>query len=438
MTRSALLSSLLLLSLSVTTGASIDSSLAVKFYRSPASPFPSGEINRRALEKNWVQDFAESSYRVRREKREFWVKAASVARDLQLSQFVYSNRSQKTYKVAGIAGASLLVSTNGGPAEWMHQSEFSPLPNDLGVAMTLTSSQLHEKPNWKSDSVLNVPAGSRLKILKFEDTWAQVSFESVGQITGWVDLHNLILKADFAAIVTTDQKNWIPVLYREGTEIVTADKKRIPLQKIKALVTKPELAISLVTDDSQNLLLRQNLTVISSDFQTWSLSKLQGHGSVYWKKNPTPTLRESQLQSGISLDELLKRDIVAVSFHPQKPNLALASAQGIFMTTDGKTWKKLKVFQNENHPVLIDSQSHLYVGSQRSQDMGKTFLPYFRLEALAPLVEQRQRSLIEKLKIRSLSLPRPGVLRMEVESNLGAVALAARTDQNFIQKWDFD
>jgi hypothetical protein len=418
--------------------SSIDSSLAVKFYRNPRSLFPSGEINRKELEKNWQQDFSESSYLVQRDKRQFWVKAASVARDLQLSQTVHSNRTQKDYQVRQVAGAFILGSTDGKAPEWLPLSDLSPLPQDLGVAMTLTNTQLHEKPNWKSDSILSVPSGSRLQILNLDDTWAEVTFESVGKITGWVDLNNLILKYDFASFASVDQKSWIPILYREGSELVSGDHKRIPLEKVKALVTKPNLAISIVTDDSEKLLLRQNLTLLRTEFQSWSRSRIAGHGDVFWKKDFNPELKETNLESGISFEELMKRDIVAVSFHPKNSNLAIASAQGIFLTMDGKKWKKLPIFQSQNHPVLIDAQGSIYVGSQRSQDDGKSFSPFFRWESLTPLVEQRQKSAVQQLKIRSLASPRPGILKMEVETNLGAISLAARSNQGLIQKWDFD
>lgn len=419
--------------------AALEKSLAVKFYRNPHSLFPSGEANQKDLEKSHVQDFTESSYLVEREKRRFWVKATSVVRDLQVSQSVYSSRTQKTYTVLQTAGASLLGSLGNGTApEWLSLTELTPLPHDSGVAMTLISTQLREMPNWKSESILSVPAGSRLQILRYSEAWAFVAFESVGRITGWVDLNNLILKHDFAAFIRTDKQAWTATLYREGAEIVTADKKRIPLEDIRGLMTKPDLGISLVHSESEGLLLRQRLTLLKTDFQTWSQSKLSGHGEVFWKKKSALRNQEAHLENGIHIDELMKREVVAVSFHPKNPNLALVSAKGIFLTTDGKTWRKLTNFKNQDFPVLVDSQSALYVGSQRSLNLGRNFSPFFRWEKLTPLLEQRQKSVVQQLKIRTLSNPRPGILRMEIETNLGPLSLAARTSGQLIQKWDFD
>ena len=436
---------LILFSLLVSTGFTAQASIAaqapaIKFYKSPKSFFPSGEASLKDLEKNRLKDHSEFSYLVQREKKQFWVKATSVARDLNLSEYVYSNTRKQTYKVQNIDGSAITaVPASGGAVETLSLAELSPIPEDTGVAMTLTSTQVHESPTWKSDSMLNLPPGSRLQILKFDDTWAQVTFESVGKVSGWVDLSNLVLKHDFAAFALWGEKNrWLQVVYREGSDLITPDHKRIPLSEVKGLITKPDLAISMVTDDDEHLLLRQNLTLLKTDSEPWALSKLQGHGEVYWKIGASTPPPDSHFSGGITIEELMKREVVSVSFHPKNPNVAVVSAGGIFLTTDGKTWNKISRFGDQDFPVLIDGQGFLYIGSHRSNDYGKTFSPYFRWELLAQLLEQKQKSPAQQLKIRNLTNPRPGILRMELETNSGPVRLAARTDGGFITKWDYD
>ncbi len=418
-------------------------SSAVKFYKSPRSFFPSGESNLKDLEKNRIKDHFEFSYLVQREKKQFWVQASSVARDLHLSDFVYNNQTRQTYRVQQISGSSLQgipVLAGAGDSQWMSLSDLSPIPEDTGVGLTLTSVQVHESPSWKSDSILNLPAGSRVQVVKIEDTWALVNFESIGKVSGWVDLSNLILKSDFAAFALWGKKNqWLQVLYREGSDLITSDKKRLPLAEVKGLITKPELAISIVTDDSEHLLLRQNLTVIKTEAQSWSLSKLSGHGEVYWKKDSVANISaDSHLDGDLTIEDIMKREVVSVSFHPKNPNLGLVSAGGVFLTRDGKTWNRLSRFGKSDFPVLIDAQGYLYIGAQRSPDYGKTFSPYFRWELLAQMLEQKQKSPAQQLKIKSLSTPRPGVIQMELETNSGPLRLAARSDQAFISKWDYD
>jgi hypothetical protein len=46
--------------------------------------------------------------------------------------------------------------------------------------------------------------------------------------------------------------------------------------------------------------------------------------------------------------------------------------------------------------------------------------------------------MVQQLKIKNLTNPRPGVLRIEVETTMGSMALAGRTDRSLIQKWDYD
>lgn len=418
----------------------LDPSLATKFYKSPRSLFHSGEANQRLLEKNWAKDYSDFSYLVHRENRKFWVRAASVARDLQLSQAVFSSRTQKQYKVLQTAGASILGKPIAGPGspEWLPLSELSSIPSDTGVVMTLTHTQLRQGPNWKSDSLLSVPPATRLKVLKIEDSWAQVSFESVGKTTGWVDLNNLLFKHDFASFIMTKSLRWTPVLYREGSDMVTTNKTRVPLNEVIGLVTKPDLGISLVTSDSEKLLLRQNLTLVKTEFQVWSMSRLEGHGEVFWKKKQNSTLLGRAQSKGLGIDELIKKEIASVSFHPKNPHIAIVSAQGIYITTDGKSWKHLAQFGQQNHPVLVDANSNFYVGTQRSLDGGKSFSHYFKLTNLAALIEKRQQSPAQHLKVKNLTSPRPGVLRLEVETAKGSLAFAARTSSEPIAKWDFD
>jgi len=420
--------------------ASIGPQSAIKFFKSPRSSFSSGEANLRELEKNKVKDHFEFSYLVKREQKQFWVQATSVARDLHLCDYVYSNEQKQTFKVQRIESSLVLATpVQGGPAEWLSLSQLTPIPEDTGSALTLTTTQIRERPSWKSDSVLSLPPGSRLQILKFDDTWAQVTFESIGKVSGWVDLSNVILKHDFAAFALWGDKNkWLQVHYREGSDLITTDNKRVPLSEVKGLITKPDLAISLVTDDAEHLLLRQNLTVLKTESESWALSRLTGHGEVYWKMDSSTPAPNAHLTGQIAIEELMKREVVSVSFHPQNPNYGLVSAHGIFLTIDGKTWQRLSRFGDQDFPVLIDTQGALYVGSQRSADIGKNFSPYFRWELLAQMLEQKQKSPAQQLKIRSLASPRPGIIRMELETNHGPLRLAARTNHGFITKWDYD
>ena len=444
----------LLTSLCTFAQASVNPALAIKFYQSPQSSFSSGEIHRKDLEKNWLGDHDEFSYLVQNGKKQHWVKADWIATDLHLSQTVYSQKTSRTYRSLKVQGSYLLGELET-PAkgslktvEWLSLRDLTPLPEDMGFALTLTSVQVRQLPSWKSDSVMTLPSQSRLKILKMEDTWALIEFESVGKISGWVDLSNLLTKYDFAAFAMTKEQQWLPISYREGSSLIVNSGKgspqKIPLSQITGLLTRPDLGISLVTEDSKNLLLRQNLNILKVDAEKWSISKLSGHGEVYWRKpsNVLPTaakgLTAQEMAEGLNTEELLKREITSVSFHPQNSNLGIASSQGIYLTTDGKFWKKLSQFKNQSFAVLIDAQSLLYVGGLRSFDLGKNFSPFLRWESLSQLIEQKNKRPSNQMRISQLSIPRPGILQMEVETDIGKVRLAARNSVDTLSKWDFN
>lgn len=421
-------------------------SLAVKFYQSPQSSFASGEINRRELEKTWLSDQDEFSYLVQNGRKQVWVKAEWIATDLHLSEKVYSQKNGRSYRTVKTQGSYLLGEAEDKKSiEWLPLNELTPLPEDLGIALTITSVQVRTQPSWKSDSAMTLPAQSRLQILRIEDTWALVEFESVGKVSGWVDLNNLLTKYDFAGFAMTAEQKWIPISYRSGTELVTSQNpsQKIPLSKITGLLTRPDLGISLVAEDSKNLLLRQNLTILKIDSEKWSISSLKGHGQVYWRRN-TAVQTISPMRSpladseGLTTEELLKREVTSASFHPKNPNVGIASSQGIYLTTDGKFWKRLTQFKNQSHAVLIDAQSVLYVGAMRSFDFAKSFSPFLRWENVSQLIEQKNRKPSNQMRISQLSIPRPGILQMEVETDLGKTKLAARNSADTLTKWDFN
>ena len=309
------------------------------------------------------------------------------------------------------------------------------------TAITVTSTQLREADTWKSGFIATIPSGTKLQIISLKETWAQVVFESVGKIHGWVDLNNVILRSDFASFIQAVDKPqiWRAVRFRDGTHLITEEGTRIELSKITAMKTKPDLGISISSNESQHLLLRQHLKIIKNDNDMWNVSQLKGHGAIYWK-NPKPLSlnAQSEANKGLSTDELLKREVVSVSFHPKNPLLGLASAQGIFMTVDGKKWQNISQFGSKNFPVLIDHAGHFYVGPERSQDQGKSFNSYFRWDHLAHLVETAQKHPGKQLRLKELTSPRPGILQIQLETDLGKIQLAARTDSALISKWDFN
>lgn len=357
--------------------------VAIPFYQSPHSLFPSGEASSSFLNKNKLSIQNEASLLVEKDRRQFWLSVRDVVRDSDLTE---------------------------------------------NTAISIKSTQIRETDSWKSGFRAHIPARSLLNVIRFKDTWAEVVYG--GSLRGWVDLNNLIIKADFASFVQVGNE-WHTVKYREGTTLIAENSERYELDKVTAMKTKPDLAISVTIQDSNYLLLRQNLKVLKSDSDSWNVSRLPGHGQVYWK-TPIVTAEEIVEKNRgpqISTDALLKREIVSVSFHPKNPNLGLASAQGIFLTTDGKNWQQLKAFGQKNSPVLISSEGEFFVGVEKSVDQGKSFHPFIRWDQLALLVEKYQGHPNKRLNLKDLSNPKLGVLQVQLETDLGKVSLSLPTRQ---------
>jgi hypothetical protein len=410
---------------------------AVKFFKNPQSLFPSGETNRSNLEKSLRKEHLESSYLVQRGASLFWVDALDLARDLQLSELVELKATKKIYRIKSISSYQAELIDNDGSSMIASLKEISPVSTDTGLAMALIPTQIRQFPSWKADAILSVPAGSRLQIVRFDDTWALVNFESVGKVSGWVDMSNLLFKFDFASFVQKKgQSSWIKVLHRQGAEMVTESGDKIAMQKLSGILTKPNLGISLTADDKNSLSIRQNLTIMDQDAEPWNISELKDFGLVYWKKPQS----SNQPPTPVSMtnDELLKREIFSASFHPNNPKVGAVSAKGIFVTENGTDWRQISRFKNVDQPVLIDESGNLLVGNLRSADMGRTFHPYFRWEPLAQLLENRQKSPAYRLKIKKISKLKPGFFRFEVETQRGPLFLAAKMDRGFINHWSFD
>lgn len=420
---------------------------AIKFFKTPQSLFPSGEVRRRELEKTIRKEHLESSYLVQSGQQMFWLNAPQIVRDLQLSEFAQLKSNKKIYKIQMINSYQAQLINEEGLTLTIPLKELASYPADLGLAMNLIPTQIRQHPSWKSDSLLTIPEGSRLQVLKFDDTWALVNFESVGKISGWVDMSNLIFKFDFAAFIQIkDQSDWLAVSYRQGTDVVTQDGKKIPIHKIGGVMTHSNRAISISANETTGLRIRQSLTVLDQDAEPWNISELKDFGTVYWKKNEAPQSPQNIEPRSLSTDDILKKEIFSASFHPKNPRRGVISAQGIYITEDGNTWRPLKNLSPINagaeskadYPVLIDEDGNLIVGNLRSADFGKTFHPYFRWEPLAQILEHRQKSPAYRLKIKKITPLRPGFLRFEVETQKGPLFLAAKLERGFIHQWNFD
>lgn len=414
------------------------SELAVPFFRTPDSQFASGEKNRLDLEKRKIREQSEFRYLVEVSGKKRKIDGRSVARDLHLAQQVYHPKLQKSYPVISVEGSRVWVQDLAAKSKDSFPiNELTPVVEDLGAALTLTGTNLRSEPDWKSNSILTIPAKTRLKILEIQEDWLKVEFESMSRISGFIDSQNVLLKLDFASFAW-DGKKWLPISHREGTEIVLKDRKHAKLSDIRAIITRPELAIVSDSANQEGLPLRQHLLIQQTENNKWNLSQLKGHGIVFWKSSkPELTRMEMDFKNTLNTDQILKLEITSVSFHPKNPSIGLVSAGGIYYTNDGWVWRKLEQFGNQNLPVLISERGEWFVGTQRSFNSGRSFQPYLHVDKLTLAVQQYLGSSLRDLRITDLS--DIGKQKIKIELNTGGHKLSASAliGQSPMTYWDF-
>ncbi|PWU19033.1 MAG: hypothetical protein C5B49_06375 [Bdellovibrio sp.] len=366
-------------------GGAVQVGNASPFYRNPQSLFPSGQANPLDLERKKIREFQEIVLTVTKDGRTYRLPDSALVRDLDLSARVAHASSGQTGTLIGNRGPWMYVLNDKTAAkEWWSIHETLPLPDDLGFALPLTDVPLRRGPGWKEETLSEIKAGSKLRIRSFSDQWVKVAPATHPHQVGWVELGALVMKFDFATFVLPRQGHWTPVRYRQGSYLVTGANDQINLQEIQAVMTRPDLAI--VADDSrvQTLHLRNLVNIQKWEYIIWAVSRLPGHGEIFWKTNIPGAEAQGE---DVSFEEILKKPVYSVAFNTHNPQSGLISADGVFRTDDGLLWHRIPQFHEENVPVAIGKNEEVFAGFFRSTDGGKTFLPYVRWEDLAQLLQ---------------------------------------------------
>jgi hypothetical protein len=364
----------------------------VFFYRSPQSLFPSGQLGRKDLEQSRLRTENDKTYLVEKDLRQMWLPAGQVLRDVDLSIHLTAD---------GL-----------------------PQMQDLGYAINLIPCSLRTKPDWTSDTISALPALTKLIVIGYESTWAQVEYHAIDQnLRGYVDLNNLVLKSDFASFVLTEKNLWRPVQYRDLGELVLDQKEKISLNKIKGLITRPERGIIAQKNDKLGLSLKNQIIIHRLETGEWNVSLIKGHGEVYWKYETPEAWQTPDDSDCLLTDQILKREITSVAFHPNNPQWGILSSQGIFITTDGKKWTPVKSFGRRNFPVAVNSNGDIVAGSYISYNWGKSFEPYLRWEQLTKLIETHTKRSPHSMQMKDVSFASANELRITLDTGTSSIQL---------------
>lgn len=412
---------------------------ATTFYRSPESLFPSGQAERSVLEKNQKSQELRPRYKVSWDKKDFWMYTDQILKDLNCAQRVLLNEISPLYENQESTSKSLtslnkdqeveLLQTTTYWAQvkdlksaqigWVPHKRLRSKNEDLGIFINLIDTNMRKAASWESPSLITIAKNERLKILGFDNGFLKTEYRGY---TGYVDLSHLVSRADFAVWAFHAEKNWVPVIYREGEFLVSAKKEKIPIVEFSAFTADPAKAIVIRSENKQPPI-RSHVHILESEASHWAASLLPGHGTVWWKKQQWSDKPAVNNEITLSAEELLKRPIFSIALEGGKTVKGLVSAQGVFKTEDGIRWVQLPEFGDQDLPVAIHPDGPWFVGSFKSSDRGKTFAPFIRWDRLARMIEVMTGKNPRQIRLQKIESLKRGEMQLTVDTNPGRVRM---------------
>lgn len=398
------------------------SDLEVPFYKSIDSLFPSGFTNLENLKRSQVSTKNKADRYYKWQKLYFSHDELKPIFPVHLSRYVIVQKSNVRMKVIETNSKSILLSDNS--QQVISKKMITDViadPYDLGYAMSLKDIYLKNSASEKSKTLTTIPQGTRLIVEKYISTFAQVTYQNYN---GYVHISDLITKFDFSSFIFANNE-WHQVRSRNFDVIKTEKNQTISLNIVKGLITPDNKGI--IASSSQKLPMWSQVEASQNKISVWNESELKEHGRIWWKNNA-----EIDEQIIYTIDELLKKEISSVSFHPQNPLKGILSSNGVYLTQDGYRWKKIKQFEEFNGPVHYFNDQLIFVGNFRSTDSGRTFDNYIKVEKLASAIEFQFGFTPKKLQVKKIETQAPFKLKLEIETDHRNIKLESPL---FSQDW---
>lgn len=398
--------SLLFLSPSTFAALATDAGSASSFFRHKNSAFPSGQASRSSLEKGLLRSEMETSYKVSWDNKDYMMEGHRLIREIQVARFVDTrvpvtllslNRHDSAPVRQLPAKATLEIlecddywakvkvkhnATQG----WVTLHALNHRHDDVGVHMNIIDTYLRESPSSFSKVITTLPRLRRVLPLAVSHGFLKIQYN--GRI-GFVDMTHFVNRADFATLAYHSKKNWLPVAFRNNNKVITPKGESLDMDEILGYVTTPVRGIVVLPDSSAyGPPLRARVEIKKNDAVIWGVSKLDGHGDVWWKKTDLLLpAAPSETSTNLLTETLLKREIYAIAFESKNSVRGLVSSEGVYRTEDGLTWTAIPQFGKQNYPVSIHPSGVWFVGSYRSTNQGKSFEPFIRWDKLAQAIE---------------------------------------------------
>ncbi len=390
---------------------------AVPFFLRPESPFSSGQAPLKVLEDSQVTQKTNSWLLVQSGDKRHWVQASQVILGLESSRSVRLKSPSFLMKDPVEPGLALEALDQTSPLElikvegpwsqvrvigtslngWMDTDKLTAPEDDRGMVITVVPTKLFKQASLEGASVTLLPPHSRLRVHRILEFSALVQMD---QFFGYVDLRQIVSRLDFAYEVKDSSGKWRAIDHRRGPVLFLQDGSFIHFRQALSLRTRQDMAVIL---QDSFLPTRHRVQVVGGHLDHWVMSRLPDHGPIWWKSN-IPQL----VPQAISTDDILRRPVRSAAFaerkKPTEKTLALISAKGVFLTEDGKAWRKIELFNDEDYPVAISNHGPIYVGPYVSHDRGQNFEEYIRWDNLAKAIQAQSGLPPRHLKLLDLKL----------------------------------
>lgn len=268
--------------------------------------------------------------------------------------------------------------------------------NQVEKAYVIQSTPIRLQPNLKVKPIESFDPHREVNVVSAEGAWLEVQIDarqmSLGLDiqTGWIERKNVWLSSDLISAGSASGK--------------TASENVRPLFAGLELRSAPLPEANIVTLLSGT----EALHILGSQYLKWGQVRIPDHGTLWW---PITDSHETDLVAPpmtLSTQELVSRSLFDLAASHSIPGFKIASAKGVFQTTDGKTWKKISSFEEKNFPVAITGSSPeklaLFVGPFLSTDQGKTFSEWIRWDRLVQSIKTKTGMPPNRMRLSALEM----------------------------------
>jgi hypothetical protein len=437
---------ILLLGMSLNTQASLYQvayAPATAFYKSPESLFVSGYASKSDLLAQIRQSYTDFKFEASIGKKKVQVQNDQILREINVSSQVKIKKATPLYSAGDLNSSSLMqlkkdqlveidsvlgafarVKLSSLKSGYVLTSTLEIIESDSGQWINMLPLSLKFEPESSSKQRILVPALTRLHLLKIKNGFGLFKTAS---FQGYAPLSEVVGRIDFAQYAWDKEKKvWERALYRIGNELVVIPSRKVNIEKFTAFKGTKNRA--LVSGEHPTLSKGTRIDLVRPQAIRWTQSEIKGHGLVWWQRD---LLAENLSSESITNANLLKKNLNGISYD-SKTKKGLASAGGIYRTTDGKIWNKISFFGNDDWPVCLHPSGVWFVGAFRSTDEGKTFEPSLKYSDLAKLLQgkgKRKRAFIHLKVLDLVALPKSYVM-MKVDTGVTVAKLKSHVLSN--------